>query len=199
MISSMVGGQHSDGSLGLAGQTLLEYLHHETDAMWSLATTPLGVAFPVVNGDGSGLGYLCMLYDGDSGRYEKLGEAVATSLGLIYDAAEKTPARSRSDHRVVGLRRSHRRRSHRGVLPADRRAAVGSGRRDRGARPHADRRRRARSRAVPRLVPQRGRDARVCSTGCSSRRCSSSATTCTGCPISARPSTSSSPACPSTV
>ena len=91
MISSMVGGQHSDGSLGLAGKTLLEYLHHETDAMWSLATTPLGVAFPVVNGDGTGLGYLCMLYDGDSGRYEKLGEAVATALGLISDAAEKTP------------------------------------------------------------------------------------------------------------
>jgi EAL domain-containing protein (putative c-di-GMP-specific phosphodiesterase class I) len=90
MISSMVGGQHSEGPLGWAGATLLDFLHHETDAMWSLAVTPLGVAFPVVNGDGAGLGYLCMLYDGDSSRYEKLGEAVATSLGLIHDAAEKT-------------------------------------------------------------------------------------------------------------
>ncbi|MGD9996268.1 MAG: EAL domain-containing protein [Ilumatobacteraceae bacterium] len=86
----MVGGQHPDGPLGRAGGCLLEYLHHETEAMWSLAATPLGVAYPIVDGEGSGLGYLCMLYDGDAARYEKLGTAVAAALGLIHDAEART-------------------------------------------------------------------------------------------------------------
>jgi EAL domain-containing protein (putative c-di-GMP-specific phosphodiesterase class I) len=90
MYLSMVGGQHSDGSLGQAGRSLLEYLHLETDAMWSLSTTPLGVAFPLVNSDGVGLGYLCMVYDGDASRYELLGVAVAASLALIHEAESKT-------------------------------------------------------------------------------------------------------------
>jgi EAL domain-containing protein (putative c-di-GMP-specific phosphodiesterase class I) len=90
--SIVVGGQHSDGSLGRAGHVLLEYLHNETDAMWSLSAAPLGVAFPLVNADGEGLGYLCMVYDGDAGRYEKLGEAVAAALALIHEAEARTPS-----------------------------------------------------------------------------------------------------------
>ena len=90
MYLSMVGGQHSDGSLGQAGRSLLEYLHLETDAMWSLSATPLGVVFPLVNSDGVGLGYLCMVYDGDASRYELLGVAVAASLALINEAESKT-------------------------------------------------------------------------------------------------------------
>jgi EAL domain-containing protein (putative c-di-GMP-specific phosphodiesterase class I) len=90
MFHPMDGGQHSEG-LGQAGHSLLEYLHHETDAMWSLSPTPLGVAFPVVDNDGGGLGYLCMLYEGDSSRYEVIGQAVARSLGLIRDAEDKAP------------------------------------------------------------------------------------------------------------
>jgi EAL domain-containing protein (putative c-di-GMP-specific phosphodiesterase class I) len=58
--------------------------------MWSLATTPLGVAFPIVDSEGNGCGYLCMLYDGDASRYEKLGAAVAASIGLIHEAEERT-------------------------------------------------------------------------------------------------------------
>jgi EAL domain-containing protein (putative c-di-GMP-specific phosphodiesterase class I) len=65
-------------------------LHHETEAMWSLAATPLGVAYPIVDSEGTGLGYLCMLYDGDAARYEKLGTAVAAALGLIHDAEART-------------------------------------------------------------------------------------------------------------
>ncbi len=92
MIHSMIGGQHSDGSLGRAGLALLEYLHSETEARWSLSNSPLGTVFPVVNSDGNGLGYLCMEYDGDATRYDKIGEAVASSLALIHEAENRAPA-----------------------------------------------------------------------------------------------------------
>jgi EAL domain-containing protein (putative c-di-GMP-specific phosphodiesterase class I) len=89
MNSPMVTSQHSDGSLGRAGGLLLEYLHHETDAMWSLSATPVGVSFPILNSVGARLGFLCMAYDGDATRYQKLGEAIAASLSLIHDAEPK--------------------------------------------------------------------------------------------------------------
>ncbi|MBI5090046.1 MAG: EAL domain-containing protein [Actinobacteria bacterium] len=90
MFTTMVGGQNPDGLLGRAGTCLLEYLHHETEAMWSLAATPLGIAYPIVDGEGTGLGYLCMLYDGDANRYERLGTAVAAAIGLVHDAQART-------------------------------------------------------------------------------------------------------------
>lgn len=90
MNSPMVSSQHSDGSMGRAGSLLLEYLHHETEALWSLAEAPLGVSFPLVSSDGSIIAYLCMALEGDDdAKYQKLGLAIAKSLSLIHDAEPK--------------------------------------------------------------------------------------------------------------
>lgn len=86
MYVAMASNQYADGNFGRAGSLLLEYLHHETEALWSLTATPVDVAFPIASGAGVKLGYLCMAYDGDTGKYQKLGQAIAASLSLIYDA-----------------------------------------------------------------------------------------------------------------
>jgi diguanylate cyclase len=65
---------------------LLQYLHQETDARWSISSTPTDTAFGVPGTDGAVLSFLCLHDEIDPNRYQRLGEAVASALGLIAEA-----------------------------------------------------------------------------------------------------------------
>jgi EAL domain-containing protein (putative c-di-GMP-specific phosphodiesterase class I) len=72
-----------DTELGALARHLLQYLHLETDATWSLTTEPTGGAHEIRTRRGTA--WLCLL-QGSADRYEPLGRAVAQSIARILDA-----------------------------------------------------------------------------------------------------------------
>ncbi len=86
----VVGSPSLDAALSRIGLHLLHYLHQQTEARWSIAASPIGTAFGVPGNDGAALAFLCLLDDDDPGRYQRLGEAVASALGSIAEAETRS-------------------------------------------------------------------------------------------------------------
>lgn len=70
-------------ALNRLAEYVLQYLHQETDATWSLTTGPIGTAFAIEFPDGSVPAYLSLAYEGDVSRYYEVGRAAATALGTL--------------------------------------------------------------------------------------------------------------------
>ena len=87
---SVVGSPSLDAALSRIGMHLLQYLHQETDAHWSLSASPVGTAFGVPGHDGSALSFLCLHDDLEPQRYQRLGAAVASALGSIAEAESRS-------------------------------------------------------------------------------------------------------------
>ena len=87
---SVVGSPSLDAALSRIGLHLLQYLHQETDAHWSLSASPVGTAFGVPGYDGSALSFLCLHDDLEPQRYQRLGVAVASALGAIAEAEARS-------------------------------------------------------------------------------------------------------------
>lgn len=86
----MVGSPSLDAALSRIGLHLLQYLHQETDAAWSLNASPVGTAFGVPGHDGTALAFLCLHDPVDPSRYQRLGAAVAGALGAIAEAETRS-------------------------------------------------------------------------------------------------------------
>jgi EAL domain-containing protein (putative c-di-GMP-specific phosphodiesterase class I) len=86
----VVGSPSLDAALSRIGLHLLQYLHQETDAHWSLSASPVGTAFGVPGNDGSALSFLCLHDDLEPQRFQRLGAAVASALGSIAEAEARS-------------------------------------------------------------------------------------------------------------
>jgi EAL domain-containing protein (putative c-di-GMP-specific phosphodiesterase class I) len=76
--------------------SLMQYLRRETGAVWNLSSLPSGTSFSIVGSDGSQLGFLCLVTEDETGRYQRMGTAVATSLPALVEA-EARLVRERSN------------------------------------------------------------------------------------------------------
>lgn len=65
------------------GEYVLQYLHQETDATWSITAGPVGTAFAIEFADGTVPGYLSLAYEGDISRYYEVGRSAALALGAL--------------------------------------------------------------------------------------------------------------------
>lgn len=90
MNSSMVGSPSLEAALSRIGLFLLQYLRQETDALWSISSTPSGTAYGVPGHDGTALAFLCVHDADDPGRFQRLGEACAAALGSIAEAETRS-------------------------------------------------------------------------------------------------------------
>jgi EAL domain-containing protein (putative c-di-GMP-specific phosphodiesterase class I) len=86
----MVGTPSVDVAMSRVGQHLLQYLHEETDARWSITAAPTGTSFAIPRHDGGALSFLCVSAVGDPERHARLGETVAHALGQIAEAEARS-------------------------------------------------------------------------------------------------------------
>lgn len=90
----IMGGDEAPGRQPRVGRYLLDFLHAETDAIWMLGPTRVGTSFPILDQAGEASAYLSMTSEGDPGRYEDIGNAVAAAIAAITRVEDQlaTPA-----------------------------------------------------------------------------------------------------------
>src|SRR5215207_506934 len=82
-----------ESALTRASAYLLQYLHAETKAVWTVMSTPLDHSFPILAPDGTTTAYLCIASDEQFPvAYTQIGTAVAAALAIL--GSVKTTPRS---------------------------------------------------------------------------------------------------------